>query len=81
MLSVRGTYTGKIVKPLAKIKKRPNTPVIITFLDHDEDVLTQVAIARSKYQERAESFDFGATPGEDYAQEIMPEYFSTFSRI
>lgn len=81
MLSVPGTYTGKIVKPLARIKKKANTPVIITFLDHEEEVLAQFATARSKYQKLAESFDFGETPGEDYAQEVMPEYFSSLSKI
>ncbi len=79
MLAVKGVYTGKFVRPLAKVNKKPNTPVIITFLD--EDVNTQLAAARAKYQQRAKHFDFGETPGENYAEEMMPEYLTSFSRI
>lgn len=35
MISVRGIYNGKTIKPLTKIDKKPNTPVIITFLDEE----------------------------------------------
>jgi hypothetical protein len=79
MLTVRGVYTGKFVKPLTKINKKPNTPVIITFLD--EDVAAQLAAAKVKYQELAKDFAFGETPGESYAKEMMAEYFSSFSKI
>jgi hypothetical protein len=76
-----GTYTGKIVKPLAKIKQKPNTPVIITFLDHDEDGMAQFAAARGKYRDLAKHFDFGETPDEDYAKEMMAEYFSSLPKM
>ena len=33
MLAIRGTYDGKQIKPLEKIKVPPNVEVIITFLD------------------------------------------------
>jgi len=81
MLSVPGTYTGKIVKPLAKIKKKPNTLVIITFLDHDDNGITQFAALMNKYRDLAKYFNFGETPDEGHAQEIMPEYFSSLSKI
>jgi len=79
MLTVKGVYTGKFVRPLAKVNKKPNTPVIITFLD--EDVATQLAATKAKYQQLAKHFDFGEAPGESYADEMMAEYFSSFSRI
>jgi len=79
MLTVRGVYTGKFVKPLTKINKKPNTPVIITFLD--EDVAARLAAAKAKYQQLATHFDFGEAPGESYAEEMMAEYFSSFSKI
>ena len=79
MLTLRGIYTGKVVKPLSKINKKPHTPVIITFLD--DDVSTQLAAAKAKYQELSKHFDFGETPDESYAQEMMAEYFSSFSRF
>lgn len=79
MLTVKGVYTGKFVRPLAKVNKKANTPVIITFLD--EDVNTQLAASRAKYQQLAKHFDFGETPGESYAEEMMAEYFLSFSGI
>ena len=79
MLTVKGVYTGRFVRPLAKVNKKANTPVIITFLD--EDVNTRLAAARAKYQQLAKHVDFGETPGESYADEMMPEYFSSFSII
>ncbi|MCK6561416.1 hypothetical protein HUU39_17315 [candidate division KSB1 bacterium] len=81
MLSIRGTYTGKTIKPLAKVDKKPNTPVIITFLDHEDEASLAFEEAQSKYQKLARRFDFGETPGAGYAQEIMSEYRSTVSRI
>ncbi len=79
MLTVKGVYTSKFVRPLAKVNKKPNTPAITTFLD--EDVNTQLAVARAKYQQLAKHFDFGEAPGKSYADEMMAEYFSSFSRI
>ena len=35
MLSIRGIYTGKEIKPLEDIPLRPNVRVIITFLEED----------------------------------------------
>jgi len=79
MLSVKGVYTGRSVKLLAKLNKRPNTPVIITFLDEDDT--EQYDTVRLQYEKLAKDFDFGLTPGEDYAQEIMSDYLSSLSRI
>ena len=39
MLSIRGIYTGKEIKPLEEIHVRPNVRVIITFLE-DEPIET-----------------------------------------
>ncbi|MCK5522379.1 MAG: hypothetical protein KAI83_04520 [Thiomargarita sp.] len=35
MLSIRGIYTGKEIKPLENIPVQPNVQVIITFLERD----------------------------------------------
>ena len=35
MLSIRGVYTGKEIKPLEEIHVRPNVQVIITFLEEE----------------------------------------------
>lgn len=35
MLSIRGIYTGKEIKPLEDIHVRPNVRVIITFLEDE----------------------------------------------
>lgn len=79
MLSVKGVYNGKVVKPLAEVVRKANTLVIITFLDDEGS--TEFEAVRSRYQTKAENFDFGKTPGKNYAREILPEYFSTFPRI
>lgn len=34
MLSIRGIYNGKEIRPLEKINVRPNVRVIITFLEN-----------------------------------------------
>jgi hypothetical protein len=60
-------------------QQKTGHPVIITFLD--DDVSTQLAAAKAKYQELSKHFDFGETPDESYAQEMMAEYFSSFSKI
>lgn len=36
MISIRGIYTGKEIKPLEDIRVRPNVGVIITFLEDEE---------------------------------------------
>ncbi|MDM8560227.1 hypothetical protein [Candidatus Parabeggiatoa sp. HSG14] len=36
MLSIRGIYTGKEIKPLENIPVQPNVQVIITFLELDK---------------------------------------------
>lgn len=79
MLSVKGVYNGKVVRPLAEVGRKANTLVIITFLE-DEGV-TDFQTVKSRYQAKAKNFDFGKTPGKNYAREMMPEYFSTFSRL
>ncbi|NUO81520.1 hypothetical protein HUU05_15700 [candidate division KSB1 bacterium] len=79
MLSVKGVYNGKVVKPLARVLRKPNTLVIITFLE--EETASDYEAVKSSYRARAKNFDFGETPGKAYAREILPEYFSTFSRI
>ncbi|QTA92116.1 hypothetical protein [Desulfonema magnum] len=35
MLSIRGVYDGREIKPLENIRSEPNVKVIITFLDDD----------------------------------------------
>ena len=35
MLSVKGIYDGKIIRPLTEVDKKANTLVIITFLEDD----------------------------------------------
>jgi hypothetical protein len=37
VISIRGIYTGKEIKPLEDIRVRPNVGVIITFLDDVEE--------------------------------------------
>jgi len=37
MLSVRGTYDGRRIKPLEKFRMPPNTDVIITFIDSEQN--------------------------------------------
>ncbi len=79
MLSVKGVYNGKVVRPLAEVPRKANTLVIITFLE--DEGATEFEAVKSRYQDKAKDFDFGKTPGKNYAREVMPEYFSTFSRI
>ncbi len=78
MLSVKGVYNGKVVKPLAQVVRKPNTLVIITFLE--EENASDYEAVKSNYQARAKNFDFGETPDRIYAREVLPEYYSTFSR-
>lgn len=79
MLSVKGVYNGKVVKPLAEVERRANTLVIITFLE--EESATEVEVAKRRYQVKAKDFDFGKKPGKNYSREILSEYFSTFPRL
>ncbi|MEN8221179.1 MAG: hypothetical protein ABFS56_33480 [Pseudomonadota bacterium] len=39
MLSIRGIYTGKEIKPLENVHALPNVRVIITFLDDEADYI------------------------------------------
>lgn len=41
MISIRGIYTGKEIKPLEDIRVRPNVGVIITFLDDEEKAIDE----------------------------------------
>lgn len=41
MLSIRGIYTGKEIKPLEDIPIQPNVQVIITFLEQDNINMNQ----------------------------------------
>lgn len=43
MLSIRGIYTGKEIKPLEDIPVQPNVQVIITFLELDNINISQGA--------------------------------------
>lgn len=49
MISIRGIYTGKEIKPLEDIRVRPNVGVIITFLDDvEEDSFSKKESSSSK---------------------------------
>jgi hypothetical protein len=51
MLSIRGIYTGKEIKPLEYVRAQPNVRVIITFLDDEVDKpkMAQKADKRENY--------------------------------
>lgn len=82
MLSVKGIYDGKIIIPLTEVNKKANTSVIITFLEEDslKNELNLVKETREKYYQLSKSFNFGESPDEDYADELMSIYNETFPK-
>ena len=82
MLSVKGIYDGNIIIPLTKIDKKKNTIVIITFLEEESipDEIDMIKDVREKYYRLSETFDFGETPDDEYAKELMSVYNETFPR-
>jgi len=82
MLSVKGIYDGKVIIPLTEVNKKANTPVIITFLEEESLIndLNLVKETKEKYSQLSKSFNFGDSPDEEYADEIMSIYNETFPR-
>jgi len=82
MLSVKGIYDGNIIIPLTNIEKKKNTIVIITFLEEESipSEIDMIKDVREKYHRLSETFDFGETPDDEYAKELMSVYNETFPR-
>lgn len=82
MLSVKGIFDGNVILPLTRVNQKANTLVIITFLEEESDVdeLNFIKDAQEKYQILSKDFDFGETPDEDYAKELMAVYNETFPK-
>jgi hypothetical protein len=82
MLSIKGMYDGNVIVPLSRVNKKANTLVIITFLEEDLpiDEINLIKDVEEKYQALSKSFDFGATPDDDYVQELMAIYHETFPK-
>ncbi len=53
MLSIRGIYTGKEIRPLEEIHVRPNVDVIITFLDDVPEDREQTQAIRAEHPGQA----------------------------
>jgi len=56
--------------------------VIITFLEEDlpTDEINLIKDVEEKYQTLSKSYNFGATPDDDYARELMAIYQETFPK-
>ena len=82
MLSVKGIYDGKIIRPLTEVDKKANTLVIITFLEDDshKNELDLIKDAREKFYQLSKSFNFGDSPDEEYADELMSTYNETLPK-
>jgi hypothetical protein len=82
MLSIKGMYDGNVIVPLTRINKRANTLVIITFFEEDlpTDESNVIKDVEEKYQTLSKSYNFGATPDDDYARELMEVYQETFPK-
>ena len=82
MLSIKGMYDGNVIVPLARVNKKANTLVIITFLEEDLpiDEINLIKDVEEKYQTLSKSYNFGATPDDDYAKELMAIYHETFPK-
>jgi len=79
MLSIKGVYNGDVILPLTTIDKKANTVVIITFLEEEfhSDEMQLVRDTQEKYFHLSKTFDFGESPDEEYAKELMSAYHET----
>lgn len=69
MISVKGIYDGKRIKPLEKFDVPPNVEVIITFLDRK-------TIARSKTDKKNGLLELSGTWEDDRpVEEIIKEIY------
>ena len=82
MPSVKGIFDGNVILPLTRINHKANTMVIITFLEEESNVdeLNLIKDAQEKYRILSKEFDFGETPDEEYAKELMAVYNETFPK-
>lgn len=71
MISVKGIYDGKRIKPLEKFDVPPNVEVIITFLDRKKT-------ARSKNNKKNALFELSGTWEDDRpVEEIIKEIYDS----
>lgn len=71
MLSIRGTYDGKTIKPGVKIKTTKKYNVVITFLEEVKEPVEEYGLREFTAQHKA--FDFWEDTAEDLYEDFLPK--------
>jgi hypothetical protein len=71
MLSIKGIYDGKTVKPVVKIKTTKKYNVVITFLEEVKEPIEEYGLREFTAQHKALSF--WDDKGEDLYEDFLPK--------
>jgi len=71
MLSIKGIYDGKTVKPVVKIKTTKKYNVVITFLEEVKEPVEEYGLREFTAQQKG--LGFWDDKGEDLYEDFLPK--------
>ena len=71
MLSIKGIYDGKTVKPVVKIKTTKKYNVVITFLEEVKEPIEEYSLREFTAQQKG--LGFWDDKGEDLYEDFLPK--------